>query len=177
MSETALLLATRNQIIKHCGYKEHECDIELDETVPCIVGDVYCLVLPGVWRPGPRNNASGGVLDEEFDVSITVILRACKTPRDRRRNMLISNLDGLNVRLRDILSKVGNFSYELMNEANSLLPAGGGTFVEPLRFRGMSRPMMVSGDVFKAASTEMQAGIKRALLLGGARRIQSGVPT
>lgn len=174
MSETALLTAVRHQIVTRCGYTDQQVEIELDDMIPPLVGDVFVLVGPGEWGPGDANNTSGGVLDELFSVDVTVILRAAKVPKDRRRGVLIDNLDGLNVRLRKIVSAIGNFSYDLMNEANAILANATGAegFVEPLRFRGMSKPRVVPSEHFSARAGEPQAGIERTARFGGARRIQ-----
>ena len=172
MSETALLTAVRHQIITKCGYTDSQVGIELDEIIPPLVGDVYVHVAPGEWTPGDANNTSGGVLDEVLSVDVTVIMRAAKVPKDRRRGVLIDNLDGINVRLRKIITAIGNFSYDLINEANALLSDGAEGFVEPLRFRGMSKPHVVPSEQFSARAGEPQAGIERTAKFGGARRIQ-----
>jgi len=175
MSETALLDAVRDRIVAVCEYRETEVDVELDQIVPAMVGDVYVIVEPGGWMPGPNNDTCGGVIDELFSVNVTVIMRATKVPKDRRRNVLIENLTGLNARLRKIINAI-HFKYEVNAAANATIRGGGDPiegFIEPLRFYGMSRPTVVGAEVVSAKAGEMQAGIKRTVQFNKARRIQN----
>lgn len=178
MSETALLNAVRDVIRQRCNYRDHECEVEFDELAPANVGEVYLAVQPGGFRPGPTNASSGGVLDELYDVEVTVAIRCAKVPRDRQREVFAKNLEGLNSRLRAIVAAVGNFSYEVLNLANAEIVNTQNSnegFIEPLKFGGVdSKPRMIGPDFFAAVGNDQRAGMARTVRLVGARRIQTG---
>lgn len=170
--ESALLTAVTEALITTLSYTETQCNIEFDEIPPASVGDFYVAVMPGGSRPGPRNNTSGGILDEYIDIDIAVIQRAPKLPRDRSRQLLITALSGINARHRQILAAFGQFNYTVMNAATALLDNAEG-FVEPLYWAGNeSKARIVSGEYFKGQSEEEFAGLVRVAHYRGARRIQ-----
>lgn len=177
MSETALLNAVRDHIRSACDYKETECEVEYDEMAPANVGDVYVCVQPGGWCPGPNNGSSGDVLDEVFDVDVTVVMRCAKVPRDRQRNVFAGNLESLNARIRAIISAAGVFDYDILAAANAEIVNTQNSrqgFIEPLKFGGVDpKPRFVSPEFFAAVGGEQRSGMARTLRLTGARRIQT----
>ena len=177
MSETALLNAVRDEIRRLCSYSETECEVEYDEMAPANVGDVYVAVQPGGWRPGPNNNSSGGVLDELYDVDVTIVMRCAKLPRDRQRNVFAGNLENLNSRVRAV-SAACHFSYLVLTKANAEIVNTQNSnegFTEPLKFGGVdAKPRMVGPDFFAAIGSDPRAGMARTVRLVGARRIQYG---
>lgn len=177
MSETALLTAVREHLVNKCGYRDVDCSVELDPmTIPAMVGDLYVVVSPGGWTQGPVNDTSGGVLDELFAIDITVIKRATAVPRDRRRQFLLDNLQGLNVQIRKIINAV-QFDYDINNAANALLGDTEEGFVEPLRFASCGPTMELAAEVFGARPGEAVAGIGRTARFTKARRIQNLGPS
>lgn len=173
MSETALLVAVRDQIREICGYKPHECNIEYDEVPPAIAGEVYVVVMPGGWQPGENNAKGGGVLDEIYSVDVSVIMRATRIPRDKTRDLYLDLLDGLNVRVKAIRAAV-HFNLEVMAAANENLEDSSALpFIETLKFSGMDRrPRLVGAEVFGDKPGERRAGLARTINFSGARRIQ-----
>lgn len=172
-TESALLLAVRDRIREACGYSEAQCEVEFDEIAPAGVGDVYVVVMPAGWRPGPRNNAGGGVLDEIIDVDVEVVLRSGQFPRDRSRTMFIDTLTGINTRLQQINTLAGHFNYDVLDRAKLHLVDSTQGFVEPLKFGGIeAKPREVPAEVFSARPGPEPVGLARKLSLVGARRIQ-----
>lgn len=172
-TETALLLGVRDRIREACGYSEAQCECEFDEMAPASVGDVYVVVMPGGWQPGPRNNG-GGILDELIDVEVEVILRSGQFPKDRSRGLFMDTLTGLNTRLQQINTLAGHLNYAVLDLAKLHLVDSTQGFVEPLKFGGIERkPREVPPEIFSATAGSQPAGLARRLTLVGARRIQN----
>lgn len=172
-AEKNLLLAVRNRLRTAtgsggAGFSDAECDIEFDEMAPATQGHRYIVVMPAGWRPGPRHNTSGGVNDLIYAVDVTVIQRVANVARDRYRTTLTA-LEAL----ADLIFPVVDFNYTTLAAANTLLaaetPSSTEGFSEPLRFIGMGKPRLVSGELFGGA--EPKAGLARTVSFGGARRI------
>lgn len=179
LAEKNLLLACRDrlrlpQITRGGGggYSDAECNVEFDEMAPATVGNVYIAVIPGGWRPGPRHNTSGGVNDLVYSIKVAVIRRAGSVPRDRTRGFL-TNLNDLNDDI-DRVYQVIDWRYELINAANAMIVADGGSsdgFIEPLRWSGeIGSPRLVGAEFF-GAKVGQAAGMIRVMSFGGARRI------
>lgn len=172
-SETALLQALRDAIRQECGYQPEQCEVEFDALVPANCGEVYVAVIPGGWRPGPSTDGNGGVLDELIDVDVEVVIRMAGVPRDRKREVFLSTLGGLNNRLWQIVTTVGHFDYRVITAAKGYSAASSAGFIVPLKFGGMEQlPRSVSSDYFKARAGEEAAGLARKVFFRGARRLQ-----
>jgi hypothetical protein len=173
LAEKALLLAARDQLRSVGGYKEHECDIELDDMAPAIVGETYVLVTTGGITPGKYQNTAGTVADLLYAVDVTVVKRAKHVPRDRQRNVFLDNLSGFDAEFAKVFSAL-DWSYAVNAAANELLlqeAAVEERFVEPLRFASMDRKPRPANPDFFAASGNQAAGLMRTISFGGARRI------
>lgn len=172
IAESALLLAVRDKLRDGEGWTEKQCEVEQDEIAPATVGQLYVVVLPGGWSNGPRHNTSGGVNDLLFSVDVAVIKRAASTPRDRRRNLFLTNLDGLNAEVGKVFKWV-DFRYDVLDAANELIERETGiekAFVEPLKFSTVDRrPRVVGGEMFAAAANQPAAGLIRVVSFVGAR--------
>lgn len=172
IAEKCLLVAVRDRLRSECDYTNPQCDIEFDAMAPATVGDVYVAVLPGGWVPGPRQNTSGGVSDRVYSVEACVIKRIRAVPRDRQRDVFLSNLDSLDEEL-DKIHEAIDWQYAVNTLANAALTERGQVhgFIEPLRFSGVDKkPRLAPPELFGAAGTQT-AGMMRTIYFGGARRI------
>lgn len=174
MSESVLLEAVRDQLRERCGYQEHQCDVELDEVTPAAVGDFYVAVMPGGFQPGERHNTGGGCIrDYVYSVAVSVMVRANRLPRDRKRKLFLDNLDGIEMHERKIREAL-DWSEEVRARANKLLKCEVDGFIQPLRLASLEpRPRPVGSDVFGARGNDVQAGLARTTTFGGARLIQT----
>jgi hypothetical protein len=174
-SEKYLLIAARNALRSALGLRDDQCTVELDElAIPATAGDKYVAVAPFGVQRGPNHNASGGVRDLLYGISVIVVIRLGKVPRDRRRDAFLDNLGGLSELVDSALTAV-DWSYEINQAANARILEETGVeqgFIEPLRFVGMdSRPQIVGAEIFGAEPETGVAGMKRAVHFSGARRI------
>tara|TARA_R110000803_G_scaffold210718_2_gene283383 strand:- start:11693 stop:12229 length:537 start_codon:yes stop_codon:yes gene_type:complete len=172
MSESALLCAVRDHLRSQLGYNETECDVEPDEEFPAITGNKYIAVMPGGWAVGDSGGRRGVGLDEVFGVDILVVIMAKAVPQDRRRNIMLDNLTGLNKRCRDIIVQVHD-NWTMLAAANTFLTDNGEKgFTEALRFAGGdARPRIFDGISFGKQQTAA-AGLGRMISFAGGRRIQ-----
>lgn len=182
-AEKNLLLATRNRLrlpiiaaapsTGGAGFSEEECEVEYDEMTPATAGKLYCAVMPGGWKPGPRHNTSGGVNDLLYGVDILIAVRIGNVPRDRLRNVFINNLGALDEEL-DKIFPVVDFNEKLRVDANTLITIENGStegFSENLRFVGTDqKPRLAPAEMFGSANNP-SAGLMRVLHFHGARRI------
>lgn len=187
-SETAMLRSVNENIRTKLDLNERQCDIEFDDEVPAIAGDLYVAVQPAGRFPHPTHKTSGGVSYEVIQVAVTVILRLQRVPRDRQRNVFIDNLTGLNAVVGDIVEAI-DFQYGPMHDANQYLAREVGYssstyrawgFITPLVLSGVdAKPQIVSGDIFSSGGQrgEPRAGLKRTINFGGAERIQTRIQT
>jgi len=154
VAETALLVATRDRLRSQLAILPEHCDVELDDQVPAIAAQTYYAVIGAGVTPGPRHLTSGGVTDVFLSIRVVVYQRIAEVARDRRRNVFIDLLTGLNAKLDAVVQQI-DFSYELTAAAAALLTgttAEGGEFPEPFRrFVPDSTPRMVARDPYDAA--------------------------
>lgn len=135
VAETCLLLAIRNTLRTAMSLPNEGCDINLDDNIPAIAGDRYVSVCGAGVSTGERHATSGGVWDLRFNVKVTVYHRMGEVARDRRRNVFIDRLTGLNTDVGLVISAI-DFSYPLLAAAKTLLAttaAAGGEYPEPFR--------------------------------------------
>lgn len=173
MSEIALLTGVRDHLRTALTLTAAQCEVEIDELPPAVVGDLYVIVMPGGWDAGPRNSEAGGVLDETYGVEITVVLRAPKYPRDRRRVQMLDSVSGINAKI-DAVRAAMHFKSGVMSTVNALITNSSEKFVEWLKFSSVERkPRVVGGEYFASNANEDAAGLARTVSFIGARRIQS----
>lgn len=171
-AETCLLIAVRDRLRTRLELRDTECDVELDDQVPAVSGDLYITVTPAGGRAGPRHATSGGAIDVMFGCRVTVFQKMADVPRDRRRSVFLERARGVNKRLDAVMSAI-DFSYDVTTAATALLVAG--QFVEPFKFTGLDdRPQPVVRDAYDAAGAITKGGdpvlaIKRGINFFGAR--------
>ena len=184
-SEKHLLLAVRNRLRSECGYKEQECEVELDEMAPATVGNIYVAVMPGGAQTGRNQMTSGGVHDLVWSVSVLLVKRIRNVPRDRLRSVFIEKLDALDEDIDKIIEAL-DWQYAVINAANASMVAEELTgssegFTEPLRFTALdNRPRLANPDLFAGAQGRggsSACGMARTIHFGGARRITYVVRT
>lgn len=169
-AEIELLKAVRNHLRTELSYTDQQCNCELDDQVPAIAGDLFVAVCPGGISDG-RNHAGGNVIDQYLSIRVTPIVRIADVPRDRRRNIFIDRLAGINFELDRIIDLV-DFSYNVNVLANAEL--GDTYFLVP--FEGMaidSRPRTVGAEVYdsmkKTGSGHNVLGMARSVTFQRAR--------
>ena len=174
-TQRALLLAVRERLLLPeadggAGLLENQCDVELDDQVPAVTGDVYCpIVFNGAAR-GPAHLSSGGVHDWLLSVKIVVMMRAKNVPRDRKRSVFTDRSDSL-ASLVDRVYQAVDFRYELTQRADEIILQETGSiegFNHPLVWRDTTPPMSVPAGVFTASGGD--AGLRQILTFTDARR-------
>lgn len=146
--------------------------LAVTDMFPTITGHEYAGVLSGGPTPGPVHDPSGGVYDLLFSAQVTVVIRALDYPRDRMQKHLRPT-DRL-ATLVDLVFSTVDFSYDIMNAANTLLTTEGETdlFIKPLVLTGIDKaPRVVEGSAFGDTRKDPIVGLARTLTFGGARRI------
>jgi len=175
MSESALARAVRDQIRLNSAYNDRDVDVELDEVVPPVKGELYIIVIPAGIEAGPTHESSGCVIDELFSIDIVVIRRSPRVPSDRERKLFIAITRSFEVDRRNILSAV-DFSYSVLTAANAYILAEESSsegFIEPLKQASVGRFRTATAETFRAAPGETNAGVARTISYRGARRIQT----
>ena len=156
VAETCLITAVRDRLRTALVLTDDQCNIELDDQIPAIAKDTYVAVCAAGTSPGERHSSSGGVWDLRFNVRVTVYQRTADQARDRRRNLFIDRLTGLNAMVDQVIRSV-DFDYtHILAGAAALLvgtPAEGGNYPEPFRSFAIDtnvRPVYV--DPYDAAA-------------------------
>jgi len=180
-AEKNLLIAVRNRLrlpvaVGGGGFSENECQVEYDAMVaPATSSDRYVVVVPNGWQPGPYHGKQGDKNDLLYSVDVTVVRRATSTPRDRTREIALTNFGSLADEM-DLIFQAIDWKYEVTTAAEVLIAAQPGLpavvgFMHPLVFAGMDpkpRPYMASG--FGGAEGVI-AGISRTIHFANARRM------
>ncbi len=176
-AETTLLEAVRDAVQAALSLQDRQCDVELDDIVPAIAGDLHVVIVPNGFGPGPRHMTSGTVIDQVVGCRVVVFQRMADVPRDRRRNVFLERTKGLNRLLNQVHAAI-DFSYPVLDAANTSLGSAiteGEGFREPLKFAGVDpRPQTVMHDPYEAASNPRRGAdpvlaIKRGINFSGAR--------
>lgn len=169
VAETCLLLAVRNALRTAMSLADKQCDIELDDQVPALASDTYVTVVGAGTSPGERHSSSGGVWDMRMNVRVTVYSRMGEVARDRRRNLFIDRLTGLNKLVDTAISTI-DYSYAVTAAAKVLLEdttAEGGEYPEPFRsFTIDTNPRPVYKDYDAAPMSQQMADPVIALARG-----------
>lgn len=171
-AERILLTAVRDHLRDVCKLQDFECEIEPDEMVPAVAGDLYVAVIPGGFRQGLRHDTNSGVSDMIYGVDVAVIKRVAHVPRDRLRDVFLNNLRSLNYEVGRVISAI-DWSYTVSNAATTLIAAESDTegFIEPLRMNNLEkRPRVVPAEVFGATGGHL-SGMLRIASFYGARRL------
>lgn len=173
-SESALLIAVRDQIRELLDYLEDECEVEYTELTPAAVGQVYVAITGGGLVPGPAHAPSEGTVDQIFSINVTVIVRAENTPRDRQRKLYLGTAKALNLRL-ELIRAIIDQQWSVVDRANTLLTEAGDTaqgFLHWLVWEGGDpKPRAVGNEVFGSA-VETTVGLARTFRFGKAQRMQ-----
>lgn len=161
VAETCLLTAVRNTIRTGLTLDADHCEIELDDQVPAITGKTYVAVTGAGTSPGERHASSGGVHDLRMNVRVTVYKRITEIARDRRRNIFLDLLTGLNKTLDQVIVLIDN-NQTLRTAAQTLVQAETGydTGEFPETFRAYvpdSSPRPVFKDPYDAAQMSAAA--------------------
>lgn len=172
--EACLWIAVRDALRTGMRLSPQECDIEIDEHVPPVVGHRYLMVMPGSAVPGKYESTTGSTTHRIYTVRVGILLRVTSVAYDRTREVLhvvpksISELTGA------VIGAVAK-NEALRNAANSLiegLPECNG-FKTALRFAGQDAPREVSGEYFRASREEERAGFLRVVTFGGAEYLRN----
>lgn len=175
-AETALLQAVRDRLREIMQLDDRNCQIELDDLAPSIASEDYWAIVPATATPGRRNQSSG-IWDMSFGVRVVLLQRTTNVPRDRRRDVFMKHLHGINAKLAKASAAI-HFEYtNIINDANSIIAndtetATPGKFYEPLRWAGLDRPQTFVADAYAGQAASMGdpvVGIKRAMNFTGAR--------
>lgn len=177
-AETALLKAVRNRLRDQLNLTTDECTVEIDDQVPAIARDTYYVVTPGGSRPGPRQaTATAGTIDMIVSVRVVAYKKIGNTARDRRRDIFLEQVTGLNALLSAASEQIDQ-NETLRAAANTLLDdeAVGGAFITPLQYAGYDpKPQSVFAQEYAAAvktQGDPQIALKRGILFGNARFLQ-----
>ncbi len=147
-AEIHLLETVRDHLRDHLNI---DVEVEPDENVPAIAGQEYMAVIPAGVNPGPRHNTSGGVWDLLIPFRVLLFQRITHQPRDRRRNVVMDRLKGLNARLGEATRCI-DFSNAILAQATASIQHDKtvGQFVECPRFSAFDVPRTVSFEVYDA---------------------------
>lgn len=170
--ETALLLAVREKIRDLLG-AEREVNIEYDELPPSTIGAFYVAVIPGGITVLQESTSSGGVGYFTYGVKVCLIMRIADVPKERIREKFVWGASSLNKRLRAIIGALDLSAPwpAVMNRANELINWDSRQgFIEPLRLQSIDKTPQVAGAEFFQATNGENVGLKRSIVLGGAKR-------
>ena len=190
MSESALLRAVVTEIRAHnssATYLARQVEVEIDEFAPATVGDLYIMVIPAGVEAGPTHNESGGLasssgwIDRLYSVDVSIVLRAPKKPRDRRREYLTdfrgtASIGSHFARHWLNIGEQIDFNYAVTTTANALILAESGStdeFIEPLRFASLGPIREAPSEVFAGMPGGGAAALIRTIRYRGARRIEN----
>lgn len=174
----ALLLAVEQAILDpttKLGYDKRFCAIMPDEKPQPRCDDVFISIYEG-----PISSGSVNSLDERFAFNLCLTMRVT-VPLDRIGDALLARRlakkVGFNARSQ-VLKTFLHQNWSVLGIANNLLIELNPDatliygFVEPARFAGMDRPVLVGGDHFQADPQNQDTGLKAELRFEGARRMQ-----
>lgn len=176
-AEIPFLTTIRDMIRSGLPIAEHHCQNEPDENVDAIAGDEHIIVIPNGITPGPRHNTSGGVWDLIFAARVVLFQKIANIPRDRRDNVFLNRLNGMDVRLGEI-AELFDFSNPFLTNATTAAN-NDVRFIEPLKFQSMdARPIMVNFEPYDAVNfpnpntSNTILAMKRGINFGGCRAMK-----
>ena len=174
VAETCLVTAVRNVLRAGLSLRDSQCDVELDDQIPAVAEDTYFAVSSAGSNPGPRHATSGGVIDLNIAIRVTLYQKAAKIARDRRRNVFLDTSSGLNKKLFQAIT-VLDYSYAITAAAAALLIGTGADNGEyPVPFQSFSieqpRPYYQEpGDVAHMQGGDPIVGVARSVTFRQAR--------
>lgn len=173
--ETALQIAVRNKIQAFLDVDDTICQIETEDMAPSTIGQLYIVVFPGGVTPGPDHDKSGTVIDELFGVNVTVHMRVRGTPRDRRRDVMLSTTASLNYVVEKVKRCI-DFQWSVMDIANDLMDLSVDQgFEECIRWVGQdTMPREINPDYVAGNGTQVE-GLARTIHFGKARRLRTRI--
>ena len=177
MSESALVRAVRDRIRLHAEFENRQVEVELDEHIPPLAGDVYVLVMPGGVEPGPSHPTNQGAIDKLYGVDVAIALRAPRVPTDRRRSLFIALSSSFEIYQAAVELQV-DFKYPVLDAANALILAESGStqgFIEALKFAGVGPFRLIDANTYQASAGEPVAAVMRTIRFRGARRLVTRV--
>lgn len=156
------------------GLDDSNCRAMPDGRPTANCGQLFIAVHPGNW-----SNSSNLNLDERFNLSVTVTVRAGFAPHDRVGTEVTYGEDGV-LAWADKIEKAVHRKYHPTDQANQLLAqwAGDATaygFSEPLLFLDASYLGVKGPDWFTsddADGDDVPSGVAVELRFGKARRLQ-----
>jgi hypothetical protein len=180
--ETYLLEAVREVLRIKLALPETACDCEYDEQIPAIANDMYYAIINNGIEPGRTNGTAGGVCDVVHSVQVLVLNRKLEA-RDKRRNLFMQRLVGLNAALDNVFLAIHR-QVEITTLANALMfeddPAAA-PFQNTLFYANVDRrPKMVNSQTYggKAVGgpgTTDGIAMARSIYFTGIRRMQTVV--
>ena len=160
---------------------EHHCSVEHDaDFVPQTAGDLYVAVSPEGLALGRHHAASGGVFDLVFGCRVTVYVRSRNMPRDKRRNLYLDQVKGINRTLDRVIRAIDwNRQVILATNANIRVqePNASG-LIHPLSLVSVdAKPRTVVGEVYganvqSAMGADTYVGLARGVGFANARRME-----
>lgn len=180
-SETYLLTAVRDRIRTELSIQDEQCRIEPDEIVPAVGTDFYVAVIPAGMSGGPTHNQNDAVFDLYLSVKVVCYQKIGNVPRDRRRDVFLERLTGLNARLDKIMYAIDK-NRSVVETASNLLQVEvplANPFIEPLRFVSLdSKPRAVVASEYDGTPDAQNASnpvvaLARGVTFGRARIMET----
>jgi hypothetical protein len=176
MSLAAVLQAVQDRLRQpDVGFTDNECQCQEDGQPNPNFGKRFVAIHPLAWKPGDIPDGME-ILDEVYDIGVTITLRAPIAPEDvKMKELFLKNLKGFEPLLRKIIIALHKRP-ELIQQANALLPDfDTRPIIEYLRWQGNDpAPVPRTGDwIFSTAQSESIAAWTMTAYFGGARRIQA----
>lgn len=182
-TESALMLAVRDQLREKVPLDHDECEIEFADMAPASAGQLYVAVKCVSHTPGDSYEGTHGDTDDEIiDIDTVIALRVSHVGRDRLREkyMCTSNLfatratiNALAERIRKVLVPPRSRYWELMERADLLLHevSTGQKWEQRLRWKGHAPNVRVTDPGFWGETPgKSPVGLLRAVHFGGAQR-------
>lgn len=146
-------------------------DVEIDETLPAITSDRAVSVIPGGIQAGPYTT---GMTDLSPVIRVFCVWRIRKIPRDRKRDVYLSNTDGLSAMLTTVYGAIHNVYMNndidaVADEMGIGLTVKGCRMVEPLRFQNLEGQTKLIYPADYGSNENQPAGMGRTITFGRAR--------
>jgi hypothetical protein len=154
---------------------DQQCDTELDDIVPAMSGKTHVVVTSGGVGAGKyQAKSTTGTTHLVIAVRVVVFLRIGDVPQDRRRDIYLQNVTGLNALLGDVMTYVDGIE-AIKAEAEALLTgsAATGKFHKVPRFVAADpKAVTVHREAYNSAGGTGHGhevlAMKRGLVFGGA---------
>jgi hypothetical protein len=159
-----IAFAIRDRIRSALELNDNQCDI----TEGGLPYSISPHLFVGLSNPGfsPGQDVELGV-SEVYNVGIVVSIRCADIPRDRRRDIYLDPVSGVQTVTREVIRAIHN-SWELIAAINSQTAQNGLTLVTPFVYTGASEPESRDGTHWVGSSAVDRAGAAQSLSFGGA---------